>query len=182
MILCTVVPALVLGALVPASAPAAIDMYLELDGVPGESQHGKNQDAIDVLAWSWGMSNSSSFGATSVGKTNFQDISITKYIDRSSPVMLTTLATGKVIPKAKLTVLRAGDPPKPYLRLCFTGVRLTSLSTGGSGGEDRLTENVSFNYATVVEAYAHQKADGSVATVFGGWDLLKNIQYGDPTC
>ena len=126
MMLCTVVPALLLGALVPASAPAAIDMYLELDGVPGESQQGTNHDAIDVLAWSWGMSNSSS--TASAGKPNFQNLSFTKYIDRSSPVMLTTVANGKVIPKAKLTVLRAGEKPQPYLRLCFTGVRLTSLS------------------------------------------------------
>ena len=57
-----------------------------------------------------------------------------------------------MIPKAKLTVVKAGEDPVPYLRLCFTGVRLTSVSTGGSGGEDRLTENVTFAYATVVEA------------------------------
>jgi type VI protein secretion system component Hcp len=44
-----------------------------------------------------------------------------KYIDRSSPVNLTNVVTGKVIPKAKLTVVKAGQNPQPYLRLCFTG-------------------------------------------------------------
>jgi type VI secretion system secreted protein Hcp len=185
IMLCIVAPALALGALVPASAPAATDMYFQADGLLGESRNDKYKDAIDVLAWSWGASNSvtATSGSTSVGKANLQDLSLTKYIDRSSPVILTNLVTGKVIPKAKLTVVKAGENPQPYLRLCFTGVRLTSVSTGGSGGEDRLTENVSFAYATVVEAYQQQQADGTLGpAVFGGWDLINKIQYGDPTC
>jgi type VI secretion system secreted protein Hcp len=180
-----VVPALALGALVPASAPAATDMFLQADGLLGESQNDKYKDAIEVLAWSWGASNSVSAtsGGAGAGKANLQDLSFTKYIDRSSPVILTDLVTGKVIPKAKLTVVKAGEKPKPYLRMCFTGVRLTSVSTGGSGGEDRLTENVTFAYATVVEAYQQQKADGTLGpTVFGGWDLVNRIQYGDEDC
>ncbi len=116
-------------------------------------------------------------------KATLRDLSLTKYIDRSSPVILTNLVTAKVIPKAKLTVVKRGEKPLPYLRLCFTGVRLTSVSTGGSGGEDRLTENVTFAFETVVEAYQRQLPNGNLDdTVFGGWDLINKILYGDPDC
>ena len=138
-----------------------------------------------MLAWSWGASNtvSATSGLTSAGKANLQDLSLTKYVDRSSPVIFGNLVTGKTIPKAKLTVVKAGENPLPYIRLCFTGVRFTSVSTGGSGGEDRLTENVSFAYATVVEAYQQQLAGGGAAPpVFSGWDLVNKLQFRDETC
>jgi type VI secretion system secreted protein Hcp len=176
ILLCIVVPAWALGALLPSSAPAAVDMFLQAEGLQGESQNDKYKDAIDVLAFSWGASNTA-------GKPNFQDISVTKYIDRTSPTLLTQLATGRVIARAKLTVVRAGEVPAPYLRYCFTGLRVTALSNGGSGGEDRLTENVSLSYSTIVEAYQQMGAKGELGpAVFGGWDLVNKLQYGDQTC
>ena len=67
----------------------AVDMFLELDGVKGESvdKTYKGKNAIDVLAWSWGMSNSGTFHHGSgggSGKANFQDITVTKYVDAAS--------------------------------------------------------------------------------------------------
>jgi type VI secretion system secreted protein Hcp len=181
ILLCIFAPALALGALVPASAPAATDMYLQADGLLGESQADRYANAIDVLAFSWGAS-SAAGGATTTAKPNFQDINISKYVDRSSPTLLTNLATGRVIARAKLTFVKAGENPAPFLRFCFTGVRVTSVQVSGSD-EDRANENVSFSYATVVEAYQRQNADGSLApAVFGGWDLINKLQYGDPTC
>jgi type VI secretion system secreted protein Hcp len=180
IVLCTLAPAWALAMLLPAAAPAAVDMFLQADGpgLQGESQSDKYKDAIDVLAFSWGAS-SPGAGA----KANFQDFSMTKYIDRTSPTLLTNLATGRVIARAKFTVVKGGESQAPFLRYCFTGLRLTSISNAGSGGEDRLTENISFSYATIVEAYQRQLADGSLApAVFGGWDLVNKLQYGDPTC
>jgi type VI secretion system secreted protein Hcp len=177
ILLCIVAPAWALGALLPAPAPAANDMYLQAEGLQGESQADKYKDAIDVLAFSWGASSSTA------GKPNFQDISFTKYVDRTSPTLLTQLATGRVIARAKLTVVRAGEIQAPYLRYCFTGLRVTSLAGGGSAGEDRLTENVTFSYSTIVEAYQQIGSKGELApAVFGGWDLINKLQYGDLTC
>ena len=128
----------------------AVDMFIKLDGIKGEAQDDKHKGEIDVLAWSWGMSQS---GTTHMGsgggggKANFQDISVTKWVDKSSPILMQYCATGKHIPKAQLIVRKAGGKPLEYIVMDLTDIMVTSVSTGGSGGEDRLTENVSLNFA-----------------------------------
>jgi len=161
---------------VPAQASAAVDMFLDLDGIEGESRDMQFRDTIDVLAWSWGASRKDK-------AVNFQDISFTKYIDRSSPALMQNLATGGTIANGSLRVRKAGENPLVYLRLCFTGIRVSSISQGGSGGEDRLTENVTFNFATVVERYTQQSATGVAGPSFRfGWDLVQRLQFGPSDC
>ena len=85
----------------------AIDMFLKIEGVEGESTDKSHQGEIDILSWSWGMSQSGTThmgGGGGSGKVSVQDLSLTKYIDKSSTVLLTHCATGKHIPKAVLTV------------------------------------------------------------------------------
>ncbi len=159
----------------------ALDMFLNIEGeITGEAQDAKHKDEIDVLAWSWGMSNSGSFhtgGGGGSGKANFQDISVTKCVDNASPILKLYCATGDHFPKAKLTVRKAGKTPLEYLIIDLKNVLITSVSTGGSGGEDRLTENVSLNFQAVKVSYVKQKEDGTgeAAKEFA-WDIAKNAQ------
>jgi type VI secretion system secreted protein Hcp len=98
---------------------------------------------------------------------------VTKYQDRTSPILLQDVAGGVLINSAKLHIVKPGDPRVEVSTFCFTGVRFTPLSYGGSGGEDRLTENLSFSYQTIVEKNKQQRAAGQVTdTIFGGWDLI----------
>jgi len=163
-------------------AMAAQDMFLCIDGIPGESQDKRYMDCIDVLAWSWGVSNSGSThtgGGGGTGKASFQDISLTKFLDKSSPILMLSTANGKVYPKVELFVHNACgncDPETPYFRLNIENFIVSSISTGGSGGEDRLTENVSLNFSKVDWCYAEQKADGSYEPeVCKGWDIETNM-------
>jgi type VI secretion system secreted protein Hcp len=160
--------------LVPTQASASVDMFLDLGPTyQGESNDDTYANTIDVLAFSWGVSKAKDKPA------NFQDLSFTKYVDRSSPSLMLATASGSTIPTAKLIVRKGGAEPWVYLRYCFTGVRISAVSTGGSGGEDRLTENITFGYQTVVQSYTQQAADGGAGAVFfKGWDLAKNLQYG----
>jgi type VI secretion system secreted protein Hcp len=138
---------------------------MKLDGITGESKDSKHGGEIDVLAWSWGVSNSGSFhtgGGGGAGKANFQDLSFTKYIDSSSNALLLSCASGTHIATANLVVRKAGGTaPLEYLKINLTEVIVTSVSTGGSGGEDRLTENVSLNFAEIAYEYYQQKKDGT---------------------
>jgi type VI secretion system secreted protein Hcp len=145
----------------------AVDMFIKFGTVAelkGESKDKTHKDEIDVLAWSWGMSNSGSShmgGGQGAGKVNVQDLSLTKYIDKSSAGLQLDCCTGKHIPEATLTVRKAGDKPLEYLVIKLTNLIVTSVSTGGSGGEDRLTENVTLNFEKVNVVYQAQKPDGT---------------------
>jgi type VI secretion system secreted protein Hcp len=146
----------------------ALDMFMKVtNGISGES---KDKDKgtvgdIDVLAWSWGCSQSGTFhqgGGGGAGKANVQDLSFTKWIDKSSPKLQFACLKGTHINEAILNVRKAGDKPYVYLRITMTKVLVSSVSTGGSGGEDRLTENVTFNFAKVKVEYFEQTDTGSV--------------------
>ena len=156
----------------------AVDMFLELEGVKGETSDKafKSKNAMDILAWSWGMSNTGTFHQGTgggAGKANFQDISITKYIDLATPNLMLFCANGKHIGKGTLTVRKAGENPLEYLKITLKNILVTSFSTGGSGGEDRLTENVALNFAEVKVEYAQQDEKGGKA---GSNDSGGNIQ------
>jgi len=154
-------------------------MFLKLEGIEGESVDQSHGKEIDILAWSWGMSQSGTFHAGSgggAGKANFQDISVTKWVDKASATLMAKIATGDHIPKARLIVRKAGKTPLEYMVIEMEKVMITSYSTGGSGGEDRLTENITLNFAKVHVKYLPQKEDGSGDSVIEfKFDISKNI-------
>ncbi|EGV31178.1 type VI secretion system effector, Hcp1 family [Thiorhodococcus drewsii AZ1] len=158
----------------------AVDMFMKIDSVKGEAQDDSHKGEIDVLAWSWGMSQAGTMhtgGGGGGGKVSVQDLSFTKWIDKSSPNLMEYCSNGKQYKEAKLTVRKAGgDTPLEYIIITMTDVIVTSVSTGGSGGEDRLTENVSLNFAAVKVDYQPQKPDGSKdgGAIKYGWDIAAN--------
>lgn len=157
----------------------ALDMFLDITGdIGGESQDKTHKDKIDVLAWSWGLSQSGSFhagGGGGAGKANFQDISATKWIDKASPILMLYCANGDHFDKAELIVRKAGKTPLEYLKIKMKKVLVTSVSTGGSGGEDRLTENCSLNFAEVEVGYIEQlPTGGEGAKPEFKWDIAAN--------
>ncbi len=142
----------------------AVDMFIKIKDIPGESKDDKHKDDIDVLAWSWGLSQSGTFhtgGGGGAGKVNVQDLSFTKWVDKASPTLMLESANGTHIEKAELFVRKAGKNPLEYIVITMEKIMISSISTGGSGGEDRLTENVTLNFAKVTFAYKEQKIDGS---------------------
>jgi len=156
----------------------AVDMFLKIDGIKGESVDKTHKEEIDVLAWSWGATQSGTThlgGGGGAGKAHFQDISFTKYIDKGSPTILMACAQGKHLKEATLVVRKAGGHPLEYLKIKLTEILVTSISTGGSGGEDRLTENVTLNFAKFNLDYIEQKPDGTGApAVSVNYDIAAN--------
>lgn len=142
----------------------AVDMFIKIGALKGESLDSVHAGEIDVLAWSWGMSNSGTAhmgGGAGAGKANVQDLSFTKYIDKSSPALQLACLNGSHYDSTVLTIRKAGGKPLEYIIITLSEVIVTSVSTGGSGGEDRLTENVTLNFAKVKFQYVEQKKDGS---------------------
>lgn len=142
----------------------AVDMFMKIDDIKGEASDDKHKASIDVLAWSWGLSQSGSThhgGGSGAGKVNVQDISFTKHVDTSSPNLIRACAKGTHFKQALLTVRKAGDKPLEYIKITLTDLIVTSISTGGSGGEDRLTENVTLNFSKFKFEYTPQDNKGA---------------------
>jgi type VI secretion system secreted protein Hcp len=157
-----------------------MDMFIKIGDLKGESRDKTHAGEIDVLAWSWGMSNSGSAqisGGAGAGKVNVQDVSFTKWIDKCSPDLMLACCNGKHYKEAILTVRKAGETPLEYLILTLTDLIITSVSTGGSGGEDRLTENVTLNFAAVKVAYTEQTPTGGPGDKPSmGWNIAENVK------
>ena len=158
----------------------AMDMFIKIGALKGEARDKTHKEEIDVLAWSWGMSNSGSAhvgGGAGAGKVSVQDLSFTKYLDKTTPDLMLAACNGKHFDKATLVVRKAGESPLEYLTVTMTDVMITNVSTGGSGGEDRLTENITLNFAKVTVDYKEQTATGGVgATPSMGWDIAENVK------
>lgn len=157
----------------------ALDMFIQVGKLKGESRDAKHKGKTDVLAWSWGMSNSGSAhvgGGAGTGKVNVQDLSFTKYIDNTSAELQLAACNGKHFPDALLIVRKAGEKPLEYVKITMKEVLITSVSTGGSGGEDRLTENVTLNFAEVKYEYTPQDVAGNPGdTQTMTWKIAENV-------
>lgn len=156
----------------------SVDMFLKCDTLKGESQDHAHKGEIDVLSWSWGASNSGTThlgGGGGAGKVAVQDMSVTKYVDNSSTDLLLSCCNGKHLPSMVLTVRKAGEKPLEYIVITMKDCLISSISTGGSGGEDRLTENISINFATVEVQYTEQNKDGTGGSPKRfGWNIEAN--------
>ena len=92
----------------------AVDMFIKIGKCGGEAKDDKHKGEIDVLAWSWGLSQSGSMhvgGGGGSGKVSVQDLSITKYVDASSTELMSACFKGDHIPDALLVIRKAGTNP-----------------------------------------------------------------------
>lgn len=158
----------------------AQDIFLKLNGIKGESLDSKHKGEIDVLAWSWGCSQSATThmgGGGGSGKVSVQDMSVTKYVDKSSPDLMKHCFTGLHIPDGELIVRKAGGKQMDYINITMTEIIVSSVSTGGSGGEDRLTENLTLNFGKVKFKYTEQTTTGAAgATPEYAYDMRENTE------
>jgi type VI secretion system secreted protein Hcp len=142
----------------------ASDIFAKLGDIKGESLDDKHKDEIEVLSYSWGVSNAGSMAHGSgggEGKASFHDLSFVHSIDKASPVLMQACATGTHLKEATLTHRKAGKGQQEYLVIKMNDIIVTSVSHGSSG-EGKGMENVSLAFGKVSLEYKPQKADGSL--------------------
>ena len=160
----------------------AVDIFIKIGDIKGESQDKTHKDEIEVLNWSWGMSQSGNMHTGTgggAGKVSIQDLSLTKYVDKATPNLMMHCSSGKHVPKVTLTVRKAGgDTQVEYLIINLEEVLISSLSTGGSGNDDRLIENITLNFAKVTVDFQPQKAEGTKegGPIKYGWNIRSNVK------
>ena len=160
----------------------AYDIFLKIDGIPGESQDQFHKNEIDIMSFSWGASNSTSVGTgtgASTGKASVKDFTVTKATDSASPVLFQKCCDGSVIATGVVTLQRqVQGTATPYLVYNFTNVYVTSVQWSGSGGAgDAPMESCSFCFEVGTVDYTPQKDDGTAGNaIHGGWNVGENVK------
>jgi type VI protein secretion system component Hcp len=134
----------------------AVDTFLKLNGIDGESVDKSHPKEIEVLAWNWSASTSVSIsgGMLTAGELSFNDLSVTKTVDKASPKLLEYMTQGTVIPDGKITVVKPGfSPPAQYFEFAMTNMLVTSVALSGDSVADSVAETVTFAGAVISETY-----------------------------
>src|SRR6476660_6491196 len=112
----------------------AADTFAKLGDIKGESLDDKHKDEIEVLSYSWGVSNAGSMAHGSgggEGKATFHDLSFTHKVDKASPVLLQACATGVYLGDGTITVRKAGKGQQESLVIKMNDIIITSEPQGG---------------------------------------------------
>lgn len=160
----------------------AVDFFLRIDGIEGESTDSKHKGEIDVMSWSWGASNTGMAGVgggAGAGKATIQDLHFTTKLSKASPRLFLACASGQHLKQAKLSAVKAGAKQAEFLTITLNEVLVTSYQTGGSEAADIVPmDQVSLNFAKLKYEYRAQKADGSLEPpVSAGFDVKTNKQF-----
>jgi len=159
----------------------AIDVYLQIDGIKGESMDDKHKDWIECTSVSWGVTQPRSATASTGGghtaeRCEHQEIALTKLADLASPILLQTCSAGKTIPKAKLEFMRAdgqGERIK-YFEIELENVLIGGISPSVAEGSI-IQEQVGLKFSKIKWKYTQQKVTGGAGgNTSGGWDLAAN--------
>ena len=166
---------------------AVFDAFLKLDGIKGESTDDKHKGEIDILSFSWGLSQASAGSAAGaglgggVGKAHFEDITITKKVDAATPLLFLNCANGADIATGLLTVRKAGGDQLEYLKIKLTHALIKSAMAHASeaapvpgGISDEIPiEEVMISFQKIEFTYQPQGPDGKAlgGPVLAGWDV-----------
>lgn len=161
----------------------AFDAFMKIEGIPGESTDDKHKEWIEILSYSYGVTQPASASASTAGgasaeRCDHQDFSIVKALDKATPKLFEACCTGQHIKEIKLELCRAGGDKVKYMEYKLTNVIVSSVRPSGSaqGGESLPLEEVTLNYGKIELTYTQQKReDGSGGgNVSAGWDLQTN--------
>jgi type VI secretion system secreted protein Hcp len=152
----------------------AANYFLKFDPeIQGESMQSGYEGQIEILSYSWGVTQSGGYSYGSGGtsaKANLQDLSVSFRICPASPKLMQYCASGKHLDSAVLTCLEASETPQKFLEVTMTDVVISSFQTGGSG-DDKPIESMTLNFAQIKKEYFKQDDKGVVTSAgTGQWN------------
>jgi type VI secretion system secreted protein Hcp len=159
---------------------AAVDYFLKIDGIQGESRDDRHKDEIDIESFSWGETQSGTFavgGGGGSGKVSMQDFHFTMTVNKASPALFLACAQGEHIKNAILTCRKAGKDKQEFMKVTMNDVLVSSFQIGGAGGVVP-TDQISLNFAKIEVEYKEQDATGKLVGSIKKWFDLKSMKGG----
>jgi type VI secretion system secreted protein Hcp len=151
--------------------------FLTIDGIKGESTDSKHAGAIDIMSFSFGVTNSGSTsigGGSGAGRASFSSFKFNKLYDATSPALFEGTATGEHFKSATFAFRRSGADQAEFLKIKLSDVLVTGYQQGGTK-EPPLLEGVELDASKIDIEYKPQRADGSLgSSIRSSYDLKAN--------
>jgi type VI secretion system secreted protein Hcp len=154
----------------------ASDIFAKIGDIKGESLDDKHKDEIEVLSFSWGVTNApaSAAGGAGAGKATFQNLSIVHAVDKASPLLIQACATGTHFKEATITCRKSGKGQQEYFVVKMNDIMITGVTQSGASGQAG-SESVSLAFAKIDVGYMPQKPDGSLdAGIHFKYDIMSH--------
>jgi type VI secretion system secreted protein Hcp len=154
---------------------AVADYFLKLDGIDGETKQVGHEKEIELISYGFTEANATTYnsGGGFAGKVSMQDFRFTMLVNKASPKLFEYCATGKHVPKARLTCRKAGKTQQEFLKIAFTDCLVSSYARSGQADSSVIpVDQITLNFAKIEIEYAEQGADGKLLpSVKAGYDL-----------
>ena len=154
----------------------AVNAYLIINGRPGPST--SRQDAIDILSFSFGSSQSSvigpgsSGGAARAGRADVSNVTVMKVLDKTSPLLFDDCVTGNVLDKVDIIYDKPlGDQQEDFFKIHLDNALITNISMSGS--QENPTESISFAFEKITVSYNPEDQGKLQGFIDKGFDVLK---------
>jgi type VI secretion system secreted protein Hcp len=158
---------------------AAVDYFLKIDGIQGESKAVQHKNEIDIESFSWGAMQSGTFaagGGGGAGKVSMQDFHFTMGVNKASPTLFLTCARGDHVKDAILTCRKAGKKQQEFMKVTMSDCLVSSFQTDGHGGGNVTpTDQISLNFAKIEVEYKEHDATGKLIGSTKMWFDLKSV-------
>jgi type VI secretion system secreted protein Hcp len=157
------------------------DYFMKIDTVPGDSTDSKHKNEIEVVSWSWGLTNPGTGGhggGGGTGKAEIQDLHFTARTSKASPVLFVNCAKSVHHKTAVLTARKPGSQPHEYLIITLSDAQISSYQVAGNENDDLPLDQVSLVFGKIQVRYIPQTPDGKIGTpITRGWDVNKGTTF-----
>ncbi|HKZ31494.1 MAG TPA: type VI secretion system tube protein Hcp [Vicinamibacteria bacterium] len=135
----------------------AIDVFLKIDGIEGETKDDKHKGEIDLLSFSWGITNPER------GRARIEDLRVVKALDLASPSIFDAVCSGDHIKEAQLTIRKSGAKPDDFYKIVMQDVLITSQTPAvDTAGGAIPVEQLALDFDKVEVSYRQQDASGQL--------------------
>ncbi len=154
----------------------AIDYFLKLEGIEGESADQKHKGEISLESWGFGATQPRAAGGGGAGRVNLQDLHFVTKMSKASPKLFLSCTTGQHIRQAVL-VARKASAQQEFYKITLSDLLVSSYQNGGTSTQGDTLDEVSLNFSKIEIQYQEQKPDGSLGAIStAGYDFLRNVK------
>jgi type VI secretion system secreted protein Hcp len=165
----------------PPEKIMATDLYLQIEGIKGESADSAHQEWIELTSVHMGITQpgsatESAGGGHTAERCEQSTLSFSKLVDMASPILMQTCSAGTTIPKAKLEFMRADSEGKPvkYYDVELENVMIANMDQLTNEG-DLLHDHIGLRFSKMKWQYTQQEIGGEAGgNTSGCWDLASN--------